>query len=99
MEQGHEGALSDGRYTQSDRRRGQIGASLLEVLIAITISGVVFSAACETWARFGERFRIQHSVTGLRQESRIGVDVLASELRLAGTGGAPGQPAFLKIDP
>jgi hypothetical protein len=99
MEHGKEGALSDARRMQASRCDGQTGASLLEVLIALTISGLVFSSACETWARFGERFRVQHNMTGLRQESRIGVDVLGSELRLAGTGGAPGQPAFLKIDP
>jgi hypothetical protein len=92
-------ALNDVHGAQSKRCSRQAGASLLEVLIAVTISGVVFSAVCETLARFGERFRVQHNVTGLRQESRIGVDVLTSELRLAGTGGVPGQPAFLKIDP
>jgi hypothetical protein len=92
-------ALNDVHGAEPTRCRGQAGASLLEVLIAVTISGVVFSAACETLARFGERFRVQHNVTGLRQDLRIGVDVLSSELRLAGTGGVPGQPAFLKIDP
>lgn len=76
---------------------GQAGASLLEVLIAVAISGVVFSAACEAWARFGDRFRIQHSEAGLHQESRIGLDVLGNELRLAGTGDMPGKPAFSKI--
>ena len=75
----------------------QTGASLLEVLIAVAISGFLFSAACETLARFGERFRTQHSEAGLHQESRIGLDVLGNELRLAGTGGMPGQPSFSKI--
>ena len=77
---------------------GQTGTSLLEVLIAVAISGFVFSAACETLARFGERFRIQHSEAGLHQESRIGLDVLASELRLAGTGEPPGRPPFTRIE-
>jgi hypothetical protein len=92
-------ALGDVQGVPSKRCGGQAGASLLEVLIAVMISGAVFSAACETLARFGERFRVQHNVAGLRQESRIGIDVLSSELRLAGTGGVPGQPAFLKIGP
>jgi type II secretory pathway component PulJ len=76
----------------------QTGTSLLEVLIAVAISGFVFSAACETLARFGERFRVQHSEAGLHQESRIGLDVLGNELRLAGTGEAPGRPPFTKIE-
>jgi len=75
----------------------EAGASLLEVLIAVMISGVLFSAACETLARFGERFRTHQREAGLRQEVRIGLDVLGNELRLAGTGGMPGQPAFIKI--
>jgi prepilin-type N-terminal cleavage/methylation domain-containing protein len=53
MEHGKEGALSDARRMQASRCDGQTGASLLEVLIALTISGLVFSSACETWARFG----------------------------------------------
>jgi hypothetical protein len=89
-------------YPFSNRRDvppgGQTGTSLLEVLIAVAISGFLFSAACETLARFGERFRTQHSEAGLHQESRIGLDVLGNELRLAGTGGVPGQSPFSKID-
>jgi hypothetical protein len=86
--------FSNGRDVLSG---GQTGTSLLEVLIAVAISGFLFSAACEMLARFGERFRTQHSEAGLHQESRIGLDVFGNELRLAGTGGMPGQPSFSKI--
>lgn len=86
-----------GLSVPSDPFGWQTGASLLEVLIAVTISGFLFSAVCETLARFGERFRSQHSEAGLHQESRIGLDVLGNELRLAGTGGMPGEPAFSMI--
>lgn len=89
--------MSKRSCVSSDLSGWQTGASLLEVLISVAISGLLFSAACETLARFGERFRTQQSEAGLRQESRIGLDVLGSELRLAGTGGAPGQPAFIKV--
>ena len=85
------------RRASSDQFGRQTGASLLEVLISVTICGFLFSATCETLARFGERFRTQHHEAGLRQDFRIGLEVLGNELRLAGTGGMPGQPAFSKI--
>jgi hypothetical protein len=70
---------------------------LVEVLVAIMIGGFLFSATCEMLVRLGDRFRSQHRDVGLRQDLRIGLDVLGNELRLAGTGGMPGQPIFSKL--
>ena len=49
-------------------------------------------------AQYGQRFETHQITSGLKQESRIGLEVLTSELKLAGTGGAPDEPAILKID-
>ena len=76
----------------------QRGASLLELLIAIAISSVTFSGVCSMMAQYGQRFETHQITSGLKQESRIGLEVLTSELKLAGTGGAPDEPALLKID-
>lgn len=90
-----------GRNMSSRRRHGYLaqdrGVGLLELLMAVAISGIVFAAVCDTWARFAQRFRVQHVISGLRQELRVGVDVLSSELRLAGTGSASDEPAFLRL--
>ena len=75
----------------------QRGASVLELLIAIAISSVVFSGVCSMMAQYGQRFQTHQVASGLKQESRIGLEVLTSELKLAGTGGAPGEAALLKI--
>ena len=70
---------------------------MLELLIAITISSVTFSGVCSMMAQYGQRFQNHQIASGLKQESRIGLEVLTSELKLAGTGGGPGEAALLKI--
>ena len=76
----------------------QRGASVLELLIAVAISSVTFSGVCSMMAQYGQRFQTHQIASGLKQESRIGLEVLTSELKLAGTGGAPGEAALIKID-
>ncbi len=75
----------------------QRGASVLELLIAITITSVTFSGVCSMMAQYGQRFQNHQIASGLKQESRIGLEVFTSELKLAGTGGGPGETALLKI--
>jgi hypothetical protein len=75
----------------------QRGASVLELLIAIAISSVTFSGVCSMIAQYGQRFQNHQTASGLKQESRIGLEVLTSELKLAGTGGGPDEAALLRI--
>jgi hypothetical protein len=75
----------------------QKGGSVLELLIAIAISSVTFSGVCSMMAQYGQRFQNHHITSGLKQESRIGLEVFTSELKLAGTGEGPGEAVLLKM--
>ena len=74
------------------------GVSLIELLIAMAISSVAISAAIQAFAAYGLRLSSQHGSMIANQELRLGLDVLASELRLAGGGLLGGDAAFVKME-
>jgi prepilin-type N-terminal cleavage/methylation domain-containing protein len=76
-------------------RLGCAGMSLIELLIALTISSVSISAAMHMFSGYGPRFTTQHTTMVSNQESRIAFDVLASEVRLAGAGLLAGESPLL----
>ncbi len=80
-------------------RMGCAGVSLIELLIALTISGVAISGAIHIFSAYGLRFTAQHSTMVSNQELRLGLDVLCSEVRLAGAGLLGGDSPFLKAEP
>jgi prepilin-type N-terminal cleavage/methylation domain-containing protein len=78
---------------------GCAGVSLIELLIALSISSVAISASIQMFSGYGARFVSQHSAMVSNQELRLGLDVLCSEIRLAGGGLLGGESAFLKAEP
>ena len=77
---------------------GCAGVSLIELLIALTISSVAISAAIHMFSAYGLRFASQHSTMVSNQDVRIGLDVFCSEVRLAGAGLLGGESPFLKAE-
>ena len=73
------------------------GVSLIELLIAMAISSVAISGAIQAFAAYGLRLSAQHANMTANQELRLGLDVLCSELRLAGGGLLGGETAFRKM--
>ena len=65
---------------------GSAGASLIELLIAMAISSIAISASIHVFSSVGLRFSGQHSTMVTNQDLRLGLDVLCSEVRLAGAG-------------
>lgn len=65
---------------------GTAGVSLIELLISMAISSVAISASIHMFSAVGHRFTAQHSIMATNQELRLGLDVLCSEIRLAGSG-------------
>jgi prepilin-type N-terminal cleavage/methylation domain-containing protein len=74
------------------------GVSLIELLIALTISGVAISSAIHMFSAYGTRFTSQHSTMVSNQELRIGLDVFSSEVRLAAAGLLGGESPFLTAE-
>ncbi len=75
---------------------GSAGVSLIELLIAMAISSVAISASIHVFSAFGHRFTSQHAIMVTNQDLRLGLDVLCSEVRLAGGGLLGGDSPFLK---
>lgn len=84
---------------ESVRRRWHLnarGVSLIELLFGMAISSVAISAAIQAFAAYGLRLSSQHASMTANQELRLGLDVLCSELRLAGGGLLGAEAAFMK---
>ncbi|MBY0488445.1 MAG: prepilin-type N-terminal cleavage/methylation domain-containing protein [Gemmatimonadaceae bacterium] len=74
------------------RRRGM---SLLEVLISITIFGVVFAGAINFVVAQSRSFRLLADRNNAVQSGRFGRDLLRTELRTAGTNVGDVQPIIV----
>jgi prepilin-type N-terminal cleavage/methylation domain-containing protein len=61
------------------------GFSLLEVLVAVTVFGLVVAAAAGTFASMQQAWRKQKSAIGLVQNSRWALEFITNELRQGGT--------------
>jgi len=72
------------------------GFSLIELLIALSISGLATSAAIHMFSAYGLRVTSQQATMVSNQELRLGLDVLCSEVRLAGAGLLGGEEPFTK---
>jgi hypothetical protein len=82
-----------------DRLRCSAGVCLVEMLIATTAGIVVLSAALQSLEHFQTRLWKQIEAMDRQQEVRIGLKIFTDELRLAGTGAGPIQPALTKCEP
>ena len=71
---------------------GHAGFSLVETMIAATLGALVLSAALDMFVSHHHHYRKQQTKAELQQDIRGGVHLLASELRLAGTGTLRGHP-------
>lgn len=76
--------------------RGSAGLSLVELMIGLAAGSVVMAATVQTLAHLDQKFSGQQEAMVQHQELRIGLNVLESELRLAGSGAAPNAAALTK---
>jgi len=61
------------------------GTCLAEVMIALAAGAVVLSATLQSLSHFDRQLSAQHRAVAQTQDARIGLTIVADELRLAGT--------------
>ncbi|MCD6188227.1 MAG: PilW family protein [Desulfuromusa sp.] len=63
---------------------GHAGFTLVELLIALAISGVLMTAVYATFQSQQNNYLAQEQVAEMQQNIRAGLDIMVSELRMAG---------------
>jgi Tfp pilus assembly protein PilW len=64
--------------------RGERGSSLIEVLIALALTGIVTLAIMNTYVIQHENYLVQDDVTTMQQSARSCIDELTRQVRMAG---------------
>ncbi|MEW6246799.1 MAG: hypothetical protein AB1555_08835 [Nitrospirota bacterium] len=81
------------------RRLGdEQGTTLLELLIGLVAGAVVLSAVLQTLKHCQSRFHAQQDTIARHQDLRLGLEVMGSELRMAGSGFSPADRTVRKAD-
>lgn len=78
---------------------GEKGTSILETMVAATLGAIIIGAALDVFVTRHSQFLNQKASTELQEDIRGGVHLLASELRVAGTGALPDQPTLTVASP
>ena len=63
---------------------GHSGFTLVELLVALVISGVLMTAVYTTFQAQQNSYLVQEQVAEMQQNIRAGMDIMVSELRMAG---------------
>jgi len=81
-----------------NRLPGQKGSSLIELLIAMTLSLILLANAFHLLATQHRQYIIQDGIAEAQQNLRTGIDMMANEIRLAGHGVPAGAPKILAME-
>jgi len=76
----------------------QRGFSLLEVLIALAITGIITLAIFKAYIAQHKNYMTQDDITEIQQNARVVIDELSRNIRMAGNKLPQGQPALVAID-
>jgi prepilin-type N-terminal cleavage/methylation domain-containing protein len=65
-------------------QKKQTGLTLIELLVALTISSIIIAAAYRTFTSQHKVYEVQSDVMEMQQSVRVAMDILARDVRMAG---------------
>ena len=74
--------LSNQRYAQRQR-----GLTLIEILVALFVSGLVLAGVVQIYASSKQAYRVQESLSRLQENGRFAINRITHDLRMAGYSG------------
>lgn len=75
--------------------RNSRGFSLLEVLIALTLTGVITAAILQAYITQHQNYMVQDDITAVQQSARAAIDEIGRHVRMAGNGLPAGLDALV----
>jgi len=76
--------LSNAEYNHLSRRCRSKGFTVIEVMITIAILSILFGTVYQTFASFNRGYTTESVVAGVQQKTRISVEFMVQDIRLAG---------------
>ncbi|MBD3402319.1 prepilin-type N-terminal cleavage/methylation domain-containing protein [candidate division GN15 bacterium] len=74
------------------------GFSLLEVLIALTLTGVITAAIMQAYVTQHKNYMVQDDITAVQQSARAAIDEVGRHVRMAGNNLPAGVPALTPVN-
>lgn len=74
--------------------RGVRGVSLIEVMIALVLTGIISTAILRLYSTQHKNYMVQDDVTGIQSAARASIDELTRQVRMAGYALPLGIPAL-----
>jgi len=65
------------------------GITLIELLVALVISGLLLAAVYRTFINQQKTFVVQGQVVDMQQNMRVAINRMMTEIRMAGFGNVP----------
>lgn len=72
------------KQDQAASRAPSAGFTLVEVLVSIAILSIIFGTIYRTFDIFGRSYTKENVKAGIQQKARIGIELMARDIRLAG---------------
>ena len=66
-------------HTQTER-----GFTLIEMMIALAIGGIIFAAITTSFTFMRKTYRVQEEVSDMIENARVAMDIMTREIRMAG---------------